>query len=157
MYVVKFSLKPSKKLLCVFAVLAVIVLMVCAICLMTVHNKTCDTATCDELGTYSLIAESESRQCSFLEQFGLTPVADSVSKKEVIIPTDFNAVYEEYNELQKAVGLDLTKFKGKKAEMVTYELENATARYAVLLIYNDTVIGAHLTNGEYGESNLPLI
>lgn len=157
MYVVNFSLKPSKKLLCVFAVLMVIVLLVCAICLMTVNKGTYDTATCDELGVYSLKAETKSQQCSFLEQFGLTPVADSVSKKEVIIPTDFNSVYEEYNELQKAVGLDLEKFKGKSAEMVTYELENAATKYAVLLIYNDTVIGAHLTNGEYGQSNLALI
>ena len=157
MYVFNLCLKPSKKLLYFFAVLLIVALLVFALCMRSVHKQVNDTATCDEIGTYSLKAESESQQCSFLEQFGLTPMVDSVNKKTVLIPTDFNSVYEEYNELQKTIGLDLQKYKGKSAEMVTYELENSKAKYAVLLIYNETVIGAHLTNGEYGQSNLPLI
>ena len=76
---------------------------------------------------------------------------------EVTIPTDFNDTYEQYNELQKEIGLDLEKFKGKSVQKITYELKNCKTKFAVLLIYKGKVIGGHLTNGEYGSENLSLI
>lgn len=157
MYVVNFNLKPSKKLLVIFLVLFVIVAMVSVICINSVRDNVNSTATCDEIGTYSLIAETENQQCKFLEQFNLSPIRGSATKTEVTIPSAFNSVYNEYNDLQRTIGLDLTAYKGKTADMVKYELKDSKSKYAVLLIHNGAVIGAHLTNGEYGENNMPLI
>ena len=70
---------------------------------------------------------------------------------------EFNNTYNKYNDLQKKIGLDLSRYKGRTAEEITYELKNSETKYAVLLVYENRVIGAHLTNGEYGQSNLPLI
>lgn len=156
MFVLNFKVADSKKAFAIFAALSVTVAIVCIICMISVQNSLPDTATCDELGSYSLKCDKDDEQCAFLEQFGLSSekITDSC---EVTIPSDFNATYEEYNNLQKSIGLDLEKFKGKSAQKVTYELDTGKTKYAVLLIYKGKVIGGHLTNGEYGSENLPLI
>lgn len=152
-----FNMKMTGKKMICFAAAAIAVAVICVICMLAMHSKMPDTATCDEAGTYSLSAENTEEQCCFLDQFGLAANPDSAVSKSVIIPSEFNSVYESYNDLQKKIGLDLSRYKGKTAEMVTYTLENSKTKYAVLLIYKGKVIGAHLTDGEYGQENLPLI
>lgn len=156
MFVFNFKVTDSKKVFAIFAVASVAVAVVCIISMISVQSSLPDTATCDELGCYSLKCDKDDELCTFLEQFGLLPIkiADNC---EVVIPTEFNQTYEKYNELQKEIGLDLEKFKGKSVQKVTYELKNSKTKYAVLLIYKGKVIGGHLTNGEYGSENLPLI
>lgn len=156
LFVFNFKVTDSKNVFTIFAVVSVAIAIVCIISMISVQNSLPDTATCDELGCYSLKCDKDDEQCAFLEQFGLSPVKNTDSC-EVTVPTDFNDTYEEYNELQKEIGLDLEKFKGKSVQKVTYELKNSKAKYAVLLIYKGKVIGGHLTNGEYGSENLPLI
>lgn len=156
MFVYNFKVKPSKKLAVIFAIASLVIGIICIICMTAVHNKASDTATCDEIGTYSLTAENTSEQCYFLEQFGLVSDPESIQSREIIIPAEFNTVYEEYNNIQKMIGLDLSRYKGKTVQEVRFELKNSEIKYAVLLIYDEKVIGAHLTNGEYGQSNLPL-
>lgn len=156
LFVFNFKVTDSKNVFTIFAVVSVAVAIVCIISMISVQNSLSDTATCDELGCYSLKCDKDDEQCAFLEQFGLSPVKNTDSC-EVTVPTDFNDTYEEYNELQKEIGLDLEKFKGKSVQKVTYELKNSKTKYAVLLIYKGKVIGGHLTNGEYGSENLPLI
>ena len=39
---------------------------------------------------------------AFIRQFGYTPVSEPAESAEVIIPEKFDAVYEKYNELQRA-------------------------------------------------------
>lgn len=156
MFVLNFKVADSKKAFAIFAVASVAVAIICIICMISVQNNLPDTATCDELGCYSLKCDKNDEQCTFLEQFGLSSlkITDSC---EIAIPTEFNKIYAEYNELQKSIGLDLEKFKGKSVQKVTYELKNSKTKYAVLLIYKEKVIGGHLTNGEYGSKNLSLI
>ena len=156
LFVFNFKVTDSKNVFTIFAVVSVAVAIVCIISMISVQNSLPDTATCDELGCYSLKCDKDDEQCAFLEQFGLSPVKNTDSC-EVTVPTDFNDSYEEYNELQKEIGLDLEKFKGKSVQKVTYELKNCKTKFAVLLIYKGKVIGGHLTNGEYGSENLPLI
>lgn len=156
LFVFNFKVTDSKKVFAIFAVASVAVAVVCIISMISVQNSLPDTATCDELGCYSLKCGKDDEQCNFLEQFGLSSekITDSC---EVTIPTDFNDTYEQYNELQKEIGLDLEKFKGKSVQKITYELKNCKTKFAVLLIYKGKVIGGHLTNGEYDSENLSLI
>lgn len=156
MFVLNFKVADSKKIFAIFAVVSVAVAIVCIICMISVQNSLPDTATCDELGCYSLKCDKDDEQCTFLEQFVLSPLK-IIDSCKVTIPTEFNEIYEEYNELQKSIGLDLEKFKGKSVQKITYELENSKTKFAVLLIYKGKVIGGHLTDGEYGSKNLPLI
>ena len=45
-----------------------------------------------------------------------------VTSKDITIPQIFSKVYENYNNLQKKSGFDLSKYKGKPATVYTYKL-----------------------------------
>ena len=115
-----------------------------------------DTAVSDKTGEYSLVL-NDGEEKKFLEQFGVETADAKPEKRSVVIPSDFNKYYEEYNELQKKIGLDLGKFKGKEVTEIIVPLEKPKDNNAVLLVYKNRVIGGHITNGEYGSKNLPLV
>lgn len=150
------NVRSSKKLTIIFFAVSIVSAVICIICMTSLHNSYSKTATNDEIGEYSLSAKNTEEQMNFLGQFGYTAIAESEQTDEIIIPCDFNEVYEEYNVLQKQIGLNLENFKGKNVLRVRFELKDSEEKYAVLLIYNGKVVGAHLTNGEYGQRNLPL-
>lgn len=156
MFVLNFKLKFNKIAVIAIAGIAAAAAIIISVCFAN-RNSIPDAATCDEAGRYSLVAETVGGECGFLKQFGLSPVADSRESESVVIPEKFNSTYEDYNSLQTRIGLDLSRFKGKVAEKITYELENSDEKYAVILVYKGRVIGGHLTNGEYGDENKPLI
>ncbi len=81
----------------------------------------------------------------FLESYGWTVEAQPQQIAEVKIPAQFDAVYDKYNQLQKAEGLDLSKYRGKTVKRYTYVITNYDYEgtvYANLLLYKDCVIGA---------------
>lgn len=96
-------------------------------------------------------------QLSFLRELGHEPEPNPVYAGEVVIPEVFDSVYETYNQLQKAQGLNLEKYKGKTVRRYTYALTPASAddeqtdegigevRYVTLLIYKNRVIGGDIT------------
>lgn len=104
-------------------------------------------------------------QLSFLRELGHEPDPNPVYAGEVVIPEVFDSVYETYNQLQKAQGLNLEKYKGKTVRRYTYALTPASdgatgesaadgaqsdgpvgeVRYATLLIYKNRVIGGDIT------------
>lgn len=158
MFVLDFKVKAGKKAKIILAASSLAVAVVCIVCMVSINShKMPNTATCDEIGTFSLNAETDEKQCEFLNKFGFTAEKNSACVKNVTIPEKFNKTYENYNMLMKKCGLDLSAYSGRQVKMVTYRLKNAKAEYAVLLIYKNRVIGAHLTNGEYGQNNLPLV
>lgn len=96
--------------------------------------------------SYDDIKTNENR-IDFLESFGYTIKADPAEIVEVVIPDNFNSVYETYNDLQKAQGLNLKKYQGKKITRYTYEIENYEYEGRVLanlLVYKDKIIGGDI-------------
>ena len=153
MFVLNFKLKKRIKSKYIFIILGVIA----AIIFACVRNggARADTATCDEVGEYSLAARTEEQRLDILRSFGIENAVLTESG-EITIPEEFNSNTENYNELQKQIGLDLSPYKGQKAERLTYSLEGESCSYAVLLVNNGRLIGGHLTNRVYGESARPL-
>ncbi len=154
MLVLNFKLKNRGRALWI-ALIAAIIAAVVFVVVKNSSGKRADTATCDEIGEYSLSAETDAERLDILRSFGIEN-AELAESDEVTIPEDFNSVTENYNELQKQIGLDLTPYKGQKAERLTYSLNGGSASYAVLLINNGKLIGGHLTNRVYGEDVMPL-
>lgn len=115
-----------------------------------------NTTTCDELGSYSICAEAPAQEQEFLKLLGYEVETESRISESIIIPSEFNDIYNEYNELQKPLGLNLEWYKGKNAEKVTYKLKNSD-KYTIILVCEGKIAGGHITNGEYGQSNLPLM
>ena len=94
---------------------------------------------------YKGIATVE-EQLRFLEGLGYKAKNIPVFSDEVQIPQSFDSVYEKYNRIQKAQGLNLEKYKGKTVLRYTYEIKNTKEpTYATLLIYKNRIIGGDIT------------
>ena len=80
----------------------------------------------------------------FLERYGWSVEKEPVGIEEVTVPHRFDGVYEQYNQIQKGEGLDLSSYRGKTVKRYTYVITNYDydgTVYANLLIYKDSVIG----------------
>ena len=89
---------------------------------------------------------------AYLRSFGWEPSDTPAVEMEVQIPKEFDAAYEEYNSLQQRQGLDLTKYRGKRAQLYTYPLANyPTGQEGVtasIVLYKDRVIAADISSPE---------
>ncbi|MBE6670075.1 MAG: DUF4830 domain-containing protein [Ruminococcaceae bacterium] len=85
---------------------------------------------------------------SFLAQFGWNTSAEPVETKNVIVPKQFDRVLSEYNEIQRAQGLNLEKYKGKSITRYTFVVENypdyESTVYANVLVYKNKVVGGDI-------------
>lgn len=154
------QIKEKWKKYLLLCLLAVCIAAVLVIVLCINGSKMPESATCDELGEYSLMAETQQQELEFLSQFGLQVQETSLVSDRVIIPSEFNEAYSEYNSLQTEIGLDLSNYKGVSAQRDVYKLENYESDgkdyYVTLLIYNNRVIGGHIGTKIYSEEYRPL-
>ena len=90
----------------------------------------------------------------FLTQFGWTVDAGSAEADQVTIPAEFDKVFAGYNEMQKAQGLDLSKYKRKEVTRYTFTVTNYKGYdqtvYANVLIYRNRVIGGDICSADVG-------
>ena len=88
----------------------------------------------------------------FLTQFGWTVDAGSVEKDNVTIPSEFDKIFAGYNEMQKAQGLDLSKYKRKSVTRYTFTVTNYKdydgTVYANVLVYRNRVIGGDICSAD---------
>ena len=93
---------------------------------------------------YDNIASPEARR-AFLAGFGWEIDEGGCEEEAVVIPARFDAVYEDYNTVQKQQGLDLERYRGKTVMRYTYPVTNYEGYdgtvCATLLIYKDRVVG----------------
>lgn len=68
--------------------------------------------------------KTEEQRQEFLTALGwvVNPEPDEVV--EVIIPKKFDEVYENYNNIQKEQGMDLSRYKGKRCKRYSYTVLN---------------------------------
>ena len=100
---------------------------------------------------YGKLSSNEDR-VKFIEQFGYKINSEPLEITDVTIPEKFDSAYNEYNEIQRAQGLNLLKYKGKKATRYTYEIidyPSANGKVMInLLMVNDTVIAGDVCSVE---------
>ena len=89
---------------------------------------------------------------AFLSQFGWSVNASTVEKSEVTLPSEFDKVFVGYNEIQRAQGLDLSKYKNKKITRYTFEVNNYNGYdgkvLANVLVYRNKVIGGDICSAD---------
>ena len=109
-------------------------------------------------GKYSLAFSEDNLNNEFFGQFGLKALS-LVNKKEVQLPEKDDAVFSKYINAQKEQGFDTAKYCQKDACLYVYSLETDKEDkvYAELLVAEEKVIGAHLTDFVYGNEPEPLI
>lgn len=149
MFVVSVKRKELKyyavaALICVFAVIGGIISV-----------SSAATTPAAKVGGVNMRAGNAQERVAFFSQFGWEIGTDPLEVKEVVIPTEFDETYEEYNTLQKSQGLDLSKYKGKRAKFWSYEIKNYPGYENTdgvirgnILVYDGIVIGGDVCSIE---------
>lgn len=100
------------------------------------------------------VLETESERLGFLKSLGWETSEEAINCREVLIPEEWNEVYEKYNELQKQQGFDLEKYRGRTAEIYTYTVLNYEGRpdnmVANLVLCDGRLIAADISCTELG-------
>ena len=115
------------------------------------------SAVTNEAISFNGIRNSEDR-LSFISDFGIEVSAEPIEELETKLPKKFDAVYEEYNAIQLAQGLDLSKYRGKKIVRYTYEVMNYPKDssgvpekvYLNLIQYKDKIIAGDIASSDGG-------
>ncbi len=143
-----YSVKSSKIKMVILILL--VLLLVLAMLLVTHLHQPAEAGS--EL---NIKAENAQQRVAFLSQFGWRFDEDPVEVAEVIIPPEFDSVYEQYNAIQKEQGFDLTNYQGKRVKRWTYSIQNypgypadSGCIHANLLIYEGRVIGGDICSIE---------
>ncbi len=106
------------------------------------------------LSYQTVSAETSQQRCEFLRQLGYNVDEDSEIIRQTVLPTVFSQPFEEYNNLQKTAGYDLSLYKGYAALLYEYEIEHHSnsQQTARLIVHNNKIIGGDICetrlNGE---------
>lgn len=96
--------------------------------------------------------KTDADRVAFLKSFGYTVEEAPTECVEVTVPKDFDKVFAAYNELQKACGLDLGRYRGKTVTRYTYKVKDYPGYdgevLANLLIYKNKVIGGDVCSAD---------
>ena len=90
---------------------------------------------------------SETARLQFLQSLGYGVEPGSGTMEKVRLPEPFDAVFEEYNELQKQAGYNLAPYSGRVIERWSYPLgQNRTeeAATAHLLVCEGCIVGGDI-------------
>jgi len=109
----------------------------------------------DDLGSvavvtheYSNIVDNSDR-IAFLEEFGYQVEETPIEVAEVEVPKKFDSVYEKYNDVQRAQGLNLKRYAGKTVTRYTYKIKNYSNAHgdvlANILIYKNSIVAGDVS------------
>ena len=88
--------------------------------------------------------KNEKARVAYLDACGWKVESPALKEETVLIPKTFSPVFEDYNELQKKQGFDLSRYSGREVKLYTYRVlsdklgENVLAS---LYVSDGTVIG----------------
>lgn len=87
---------------------------------------------------------------AFLGSFGWQVEEEPHEILEIVIPYEFDAVYEQYNQLQLSQGYDLTRWRGMTAKRYTYRITNypnsTDEIYANLILCKEQIIAGDVSS-----------
>ena len=107
------------------------------------------TAAQSTVKSEKIAGETEQQRQAFIRSFGWEIEEEPLTVMEVKIPDEFDAVYEEYNTLQKTQGMDLSKLKGKRCKKYQYAVLNYPDRpeyiTCTLLVRDGKIVGGDIS------------
>jgi len=135
MFIVTTKLNRKKALIITLA----IALLLCSIILLAGRRDRALEGT---------QVESAGGARAYLESLGWQVSTEPVEILEILIPREWNQVYEAYNAMQLEAGFDLTDYKGRPAVRYTYKVLNYPDQtegvVADLLVADNRVIGGSI-------------
>ena len=129
--------------------LAALITLICFI--PTASAEDTQTFSPGEKISYANIKTNDDR-LNFLKQFGWEAEPSPSKEDKVTIPAEFDRVYVGYNDMQKSLGLDLSKYRNKEVLRYCYSITNYPDYEgevtATLLIYRNKVIGGDISSAD---------
>ena len=108
----------------------------------------------------SVSGGTNEERVAYLNSLGWEVQQEPVGTKEVMIPNEFDQVFELYNTVQKQQGFDLAPYKGKICQQFCYQVTNYEADatvQATLLVCDGVIIGGDLSSTKEGGFTQPLL
>ena len=93
---------------------------------------------------YGVDVSTNEKRVQYIATLGLSLQSDNFTQKEVTIPEEFGAVYNNYNSLQREAGFDLSNYRGKRVTVYTYSLDSQ--RQVSLIVFKDKLIGGDIAS-----------
>lgn len=119
MFVVSLNVKKRKRYFIIVAALGLI-FTVSAVCM-----RFC--ATCEKTGTepkFDTEVQSDADCLRFISDYGWETDKEPTEVRDVVIPAEFDDVYENYNQIQLSQGFDLREYAGRRVQRRTYIVNN---------------------------------
>ncbi len=144
-----FVYSIKSKQIKLFLLIAFVVVTVISLFILSQESTDVDNAD-----KASIKASTASERLSFISQFGWEVDEDPVEVCEVIIPTEFDETYIQYNEIQLKQGFDLQTYSGMRVKRWTYSVknypghENKNYIRINLLVYEGLVVGGDVCSIE---------
>lgn len=110
---------------------------------------------CFSLTAYTKNSEIQAAR-DFLSEYGWETDEKICDSAKITVPDVFDNVYNNYNELQTAAGLDLEKYRGKSGTRYTFTVTNYPTDadetvYANVIVINSQPVGGDImTRSLYG-------
>ncbi|MBQ6816518.1 MAG: DUF4830 domain-containing protein, partial [Clostridia bacterium] len=111
-------------------------------------------------GYDSISGVDNNARINFIKSLGISVNEDVFEQKEILIPQQFNKVYENYNDTQIKAGFNLKNHLGKNAVVYRYvinspkELNNA---FVNIIVLDGEIIGGDISSSELNGYMLPLV
>lgn len=148
MVVMNFRLKRKNLLITTAVIIGLIIILVIAFS----GNSNPPSEKNNGISQIDLVGNTEEERISFLKKMGYEITDTEPQKRDVVIPFEFNDVYENYNALQKKQGFDLSKYSGCRVISYCYEVKNYEGYdktvYANILVYEGKIIGGDIAAAE---------
>lgn len=102
-------------------------------------------------------ATDEAGRQTILQQLGLSAGEQPESFCEIVLPEQFDDVYQTYNKLQLQAGFDLTAYQGRRIMRYTYAITGSPeGQLCNLLFYKGKLIGGDLSTSQLNGQMVPL-
>ena len=138
-------MKFDRKKAVFWVVMAALVIIGIILLAGAFHKRSESSAAGSSPAAQSTAVRNEKTRVAYLSGNGWQVESPPESEGAVVIPRTFSSVFEEYNELQKQQGFDLSQYCGMEVTMYTYRVTNPEYAgdhvLAVLYVLNNRVIG----------------
>jgi len=145
MFIYSIRASSIKFFAVVFLSLAILIGLIVASGLGTSTDAMSDAVDFDGIRT-------NKDRLDFIAQFIPEISGEACETSEFLVPEDFDRILMSYNEIQKAQGLDITKYKNKKVTRYTYELPSYEdydgAVFINLIVYRGKVIACDVSSAD---------
>ncbi len=138
------SLKANRKRIAAFVILAAAVVAAC----LFLRWRGGEEGPAEPR---EFFGETNEERLEYLSSFGWQVEQEPAETREVMIPKEFNDVYQNYNAMQQAQGFDLAPYSGQVVTQYKYLITNypnETEVYATLLVYGRLIIGGDVACGK---------